>query len=102
MSDNPKKKSDFTDYEKISSEESKPNEVIIENAEPGSNPSTLSTPDKSLAEDSKISPSPKTRGDEQSQYIEDNLEANYESNDFLLEPSQNNAGYNSQNNAENQ
>ena len=54
MSDNPKKKADATNYNKISSDESKPNEVIIENAEPSSNPSTLSTSGNSSGSANKM------------------------------------------------
>ena len=43
MSDNPKKK---VDGNKVSSDESKPNIALIENAEPSSNPCALSTSDK--------------------------------------------------------
>ena len=44
--DNPKKKSEATDDKTVSSDESKPIVVLIENAEPSSNPCALSTSDK--------------------------------------------------------
>ena len=51
MSDNPKKNDEA---KKVSSDESKPNKVLIENAEPSSNPVTLSAPGKSSVKDKKM------------------------------------------------
>jgi len=51
MSDNPKKK---VEAKQVSSGVSKPNIVLIENAEPSSNPGTLSTAGKSSEKDKKM------------------------------------------------
>eukprot|EP00815_Leptocylindrus_aporus_P002739 CAMPEP_0116067398 /NCGR_PEP_ID=MMETSP0322-20121206/10981_1 /TAXON_ID=163516 /ORGANISM="Leptocylindrus danicus var. apora, Strain B651" /LENGTH=502 /DNA_ID=CAMNT_0003554189 /DNA_START=44 /DNA_END=1549 /DNA_ORIENTATION=- len=68
-----------------------PATMELNNSEPSALPDSIA-----------ISHSPNTRGEEQSQGIEDNLEANYEADVFLEEPSQNNTGYISRSNAEDQ
>ena len=57
MSDNSKKK---VEAKKVSSDELKPNIALIENAEPSSNSSTLSTPDKPTVKEKKMKTGRKT------------------------------------------